>query len=472
MDKHPPSEQWRRSLLFVMDLIGFVAAFNLAYSLRLSVFAPYEVMSSLVLLFASVDLFFLYLFDLYQTDAQTPLWRKPLQTVGAIGLATTVIVLIAYLIGSVQFTGVIGRGVLIGAQVLFGFWAAGLRFLVSRWVRETSQQSRFLVLGTDENLCSFVKDLASSKLAGNFSLLTPSESQDPIKLTSVGSRTGSRSVLSVERLGCWQDLERYAKEPWSGIIVCAGNQLTEPLVEALMDFRLRGVRVVDLADFYERTWSKVPVFYLQRSWFAMAQGFQLLHNPIGLRLKRIFDVIGSTILMILVAPIVLLAAFLVKLESKGATLYSQIRVGENGRLFRVYKLRSMRSDAEKHGAQWSVVGDHRITRVGAVIRATRIDELPQLINVLRGEMSFIGPRPERPEFTKLLEQDIPFYNLRHLLRPGVTGWAQVMYPYGASTDDAREKLQYELYYIKNYSLLLDAAILLKTIRVVLFGQGR
>jgi exopolysaccharide biosynthesis polyprenyl glycosylphosphotransferase len=244
------------------------------------------------------------------------------------------------------------------------------------------------------------------------------------------------------------------------------------MVGVLMSTRLRGVRVVDLTDFYEENWSKVPVFYLQRSWFAMAQGFQLLHNPVGLKLKRVFDIFGSGLLFLLTLPILVLTMIAIKLESRGSVFFTQVRVGENGRTFTVFKLRSMRTDAESTGAAWASTRDPRVTRVGRFIRATRIDELPQLLNVLRGEMSFIGPRPERPEFMKQLEREIPFYNLRHILKPGITGWAQVMYPYGASVEDARQKLQYELFYIKNYSLLLDAAIVLKTVRVVLFGQGQ
>jgi len=153
-------------------------------------------------------------------------------------------------------------------------------------------------------------------------------------------------------------------------------------------------------------------------------------------------------------------------------IFKQERTGLDGRVFRIYKFRSMRADAEQSGPQWATDGDPRVTRVGRFIRAARLDELPQLVNVLRGQMSFIGPRPERPVFNDMLERQIPYYDLRHLVRPGITGWAQVMYPYGASIEDAREKLQYDLYYIKNYSLMLDIAILLKTLRVVVLGKGR
>ena len=460
------SNQWLRGLLLAIDVAGCAIAYSIGYTVRLQEFDAGQIFSGMVLLFSLINLFCLYLLDLYQLDPQTPFWKKPLQTLGAIGVAGCVIVLIAYLGGNVEFSGLTGRGVLIGSQVVFGLWAAGWRFHLSRRIRRIGRRSRWLVLGTEEYLRPFLKELASSKLAGHFVFLTPDGTDPGIE------QARTNPGLNLHLQGKWTELERLSNDTWSSIVVCGGTNLSEEMVNVLMGMRLRGVRVVDLTDFYEQTWSKVPVFYLQRSWFAMAQGFQLLHNPVGLKLKRVFDILGSATLFLLTLPIVAMAMIAIKLESRGPVFFTQIRVGENGVPFTVFKLRSMRTDAESTGAAWASSRDPRVTGVGRFIRATRIDELPQLLNVLRGEMSFIGPRPERPEFMKQLEREIPFYNLRHILKPGITGWAQVMYPYGASVEDARQKLQYELFYIKNYSLLLDAAIVLKTVRVVLFGQGQ
>ncbi len=468
MDTHSTSTSRLRILLILTDLIGLASAYSLAYALRLSGFDPHLLTSGLALIFAALNFLSLYLFDLYEFDPQVPRSRKALQTLGAVFIAGCVIVLFAFLTGAVEFSGLIGRGVLIGAQTLFALWAALVRLGLAYWFRASSARARFLVLGTDDNIKAFAKDLSASGFPGTFSLLTQGVPPGTPSIASVAAHTPQR--LQIE--GSWQDFERLAAQDWSAIIVCAGNNLPEELVEVLMTIRLRGVRVVDLTDFYEDLWSKVPVFYLQRSWFAMAQGFRLLHNPVGLRLKRLFDLLGAIFLLVITSPLLALFSIAVKIESRGPALFRQVRVGESGKTFMVYKLRSMRQDAEKEGAQWAKVKDSRVTKVGSFIRATRIDELPQLVNVLRGEMSFIGPRPERPEFMDRLEAEIPFYNLRHILKPGVTGWAQVMYPYGASVEDAKEKLQYELYYIKNYSLLLDATIVLKTVRVVLFGRGR
>jgi exopolysaccharide biosynthesis polyprenyl glycosylphosphotransferase len=189
-------------------------------------------------------------------------------------------------------------------------------------------------------------------------------------------------------------------------------------------------------------------------------------------IKRAFDVVASMVMVILVAPLVLVAALLIAAEGGGPVIYRQERVGLRGHTFTVYKLRSMAQDAEINGkAQWAAKDDARITRVGRFIRRTRIDELPQLLNVLRGEMSFVGPRPERPEFVAMLTAQIPFYAVRHSVKPGLTGWAQVRYSYGATVEQSVRKLEYDLYYVKNHTLVLDVAIMLETLRVVLLGEG-
>ena len=190
------------------------------------------------------------------------------------------------------------------------------------------------------------------------------------------------------------------------------------------------------------------------------------------RIKRIFDISMAVVIGILTSPIMVIAAIIVRFESPGPIIYSQARVGEHNKEFNVHKFRSMRNDAEKDGAKWAMKNDPRVTKFGNFMRKTRIDELPQLLNVLKGEMSFIGPRPERMVFIKDLEKVIPYYNLRHLVKPGLTGWAQVMYPYGASVEDAKRKLEYDLYYIKHHSISLDIAIMFMTLKTVVFGKGR
>lgn len=241
-------------------------------------------------------------------------------------------------------------------------------------------------------------------------------------------------------------------------------------LRGLLDCRLTGVEVTDLARHFERVHGQVPIETLKVSWLIYGEGFR--QNVVRNIVKRSFDVAVSGTLIALTLPIVLLAAALIALESPGPIIYRQERVGYRGRTFTVLKLRSMSSDAEKDGkATWASVNDTRITRVGRLIRRSRIDEIPQLLNVLKGEMSFVGPRPERPEFVAMLTEQIPFYAVRHSVKPGLTGWAQVRYSYGATVEQSIRKLEYDLYYVKNHTLLLDLFILLETVRVVLLGEG-
>ena len=242
-------------------------------------------------------------------------------------------------------------------------------------------------------------------------------------------------------------------------------------VKELVDLRLAGVSIVDLTGFMERETGKLRVDFLQPSWIIFSSGFAL--NAFRAVTKRVLDLLIAIPALLIVMPVMVVTALSIAAERSGSTiLYRQVRVGKQGRTFAVLKFRSMRDDAEADGKpRWAIEGDDRVTRVGRFIRKTRIDEIPQLLNVLRGDMSIVGPRPERPTFVADLVQQIPYYAERHCVKPGITGWAQLKYPYGASVADAIQKLQYDLYYVKNQSLLLDIAIMLQTVEVLLFGKG-
>jgi sugar transferase (PEP-CTERM system associated) len=238
----------------------------------------------------------------------------------------------------------------------------------------------------------------------------------------------------------------------------------------LLDCKLAGVAVVDLASFFERVLGQVRLDSLKASWLIFGEGFR--QGVVRTVVKRVFDIVAATFLLLLFCPIMVATAILIAMESGFPVLYRQERVGLHGRLFQVIKFRSMRTDAERDGKpRWAKSNDDRVTRVGRAIRRVRIDELPQLFNVLMGDMSMAGPRPERPYFVDQLTREIPFYAARHSVKPGVTGWAQVRYHYGASVSDAAEKLQYDLYYVKNHSLFLDVVVLFDTVGVVLSGAG-
>lgn len=256
------------------------------------------------------------------------------------------------------------------------------------------------------------------------------------------------------------------------IVIAVGDRRRKSFpVHELLDCKLSGVDVIDLLGFYEREVGKIKLDVLNPSWLIFSDGFNQSHW-FNFE-KRVFDVLVSMVLLFLVWPAMLLVALAIKLEEgpRAPLIYRQVRVGQHWKLFNVYKFRSMRVDAEKNGAQWAQKNDSRVTRVGEFIRKVRLDELPQIFNVLKGDMSFVGPRPERPEFVTNLTEEIPYYAERHRVKPGITGWAQVCYPYGASQKDSLEKLQYDLYYIKNYTLFLDFVVILQTAHEVLWGKS-
>jgi sugar transferase (PEP-CTERM system associated) len=241
-------------------------------------------------------------------------------------------------------------------------------------------------------------------------------------------------------------------------------------MDQLLACRIRGIPVLDLAGFFERAKGEVPTESLKASWLVYGHGF--VQGRLRTMTKRVFDLVASLLLLAIASPVMLFTALAVRLESRGPIIYRQERVGLGGRSFMCLKFRSMKTDAEKDGvARWATKNDSRVTRVGSFIRKMRIDELPQLISVLRGEMSLVGPRPERPSFVSQLQEQIPYYDIRHSVKPGVTGWAQVRYSYGASVEDARRKHQFDLYYVKNNSLFLDLLVLVETVSVVLFREG-
>lgn len=254
------------------------------------------------------------------------------------------------------------------------------------------------------------------------------------------------------------------------VVALAERRAGSMPMRELLDCKVRGIRVFDVATHFERTLGQIRIDFVNAGWLIFGDGFN--QGFYRTAIKRVFDHVCALLLIVLAAPVMLATAIAIKLDSRGTVFYRQERVGRNNAVFKVIKFRSMSADAEKDGKpRWASTNDSRITRVGNVIRRMRIDELPQLFNVLAGDMSLVGPRPERPFFVDQLTQEIPYYALRHSVKPGVTGWAQVRYQYGSTVEDSQEKLQYDLYYVKNHTLFLDVVILLETVGVVLTGKG-
>jgi sugar transferase (PEP-CTERM system associated) len=410
-------------------------------------------MWKVVLITALCELCFYYndLYDLNCVHATGELLVRVLQGTGAaaIALAAVSLLLPSVRLGSGTF--LMTLGLLVVALPLWRVAFAGL-------TNDPHLEERVLIVGTGSLALTVAKQMRAQH---DFAYRLVGFIEDP---------TGAGSSTAGPVLGAAADLPRIVEAYDIGrIVVGLTDRRGQLPIDELLHAKMAGVRVEDAATTYERMTGKILVDDLKPSWLIFSEGFQASRAT---RLaKRLFDVTGALIGIVLAGPIMLLTALAIRLESPGAALYCQERVGENGRVFTLCKFRSMRIDAEQGTPVWAKDHDDRVTRVGRFIRLTRLDELPQFWNVLRGEMSFVGPRPERPFFVQQLAEEIPFYMMRHAVKPGVTGWAQVRYRYGASVEDSLEKLRYDLYYMKHLSLVFDLTILVDTVKVIVCRKG-
>ncbi|OMH25656.1 TIGR03013 family XrtA/PEP-CTERM system glycosyltransferase [Motiliproteus sp. MSK22-1] len=352
----------------------------------------------------------------------------------------------------------------IGLALLLSFFiVCGLRYLFIRIDQTSLLKKRILVLGAGESASIIHNKMRRDCDRRGFRIM------GYVGMDDNTTTIADRHLVSVDL----DKLDEYTSRYQIDEIVVAADQRRGRLpMDALYRCRLAGVNIIELATFVERESGKIPLKMMYPSWVIYGDGYRKT-GYLSRGVKRLFDMLVALAFLFVTWPVMLITALLIKLEGgpNSSVLYHQIRVGRDSEPFKIYKFRSMREDAEKSGVVWAMQNDNRVTAVGAFIRKYRIDELPQLFNILRGDMSFIGPRPERPEFVEGLSKSIPYYGDRHQVKPGLTGWAQICYSYGSSEEDALEKLQYDLYYIKNYTLLLDTIILIQTCEVVFFGKG-
>jgi len=332
-------------------------------------------------------------------------------------------------------------------------------------MRRVAPLPRVLIIGTGPEAQALAQDLKTTRRNGRDVIgLYPAAVDADASTSSEGGLQVFARDQSITDLVSRHDVQE--------IIVAVREQRGGGVpMDELLACRIRGIPVMDLAAYTESARSEVPIDSLKGSWLVYGHGF--VQGRTRQALKRAFDILTSALLLIIVSPVMLLTAIAIKLDSRGPVLYRQERVGLRGRSFMCTKFRSMTVDAERDGvARWASKNDPRVTRIGAFLRKSRIDELPQLWSVFTGEMSLVGPRPERPAFVEELKEQIPFYEIRHTVKPGITGWAQVRYHYGASMDDARRKHQFDLYYVKNNSLALDLLVLVETVSVIVFREGQ
>jgi sugar transferase (PEP-CTERM system associated) len=408
----------------------------------------------LVTVICQLCLYYNDFYDLTLVQSNRELIVRLLQAVGA---ASIVLAAIYFIVPALM----IGDGIFVSALFVFLIGILGWRLLFNQLTASLRLQERILFVGTGETARKVARQILDQK---EFAYRVIGFIDDD------ASRIGER-IVNPAIVGTPADIPRLiAAHQVDRIVVGLADRRGKLPVAELLQAKMAGIRVEDATTTYERVTGKILIDDLRPSWLIFSDGFRV--SRITRLMKRTFDLALSLVLAVISAPAMALAAIAIFLESGRPVLYCQERVGENGRTFTLCKFRSMRIDAEKAGQPvWAKDGDERVTRVGRFIRKTRLDELPQIWNVLRGDMSFVGPRPERPFFVAELAQKIPFYEQRHAVKPGITGWAQVKYRYGSSLEDATEKLRYDLYYIKHLSVIFDLTIVFDTVKVVLFRKG-
>jgi sugar transferase (PEP-CTERM system associated) len=460
------------TVLFALDAVLVALTWPLVLlAARPTIYTPLAIPTDLRgLAYPVMDLLVLYAMGLYRREAIVALWQALVRVPLIVGMGAVLVVGLAEALGALDSTVFLragGRDQAIGlalALVCFTFCAFLARGALHMLLARRVLHRRVMVVGAGQRAWELLHMLG--KEGGNLQydvtfLHHPS-------LGELDPRLESDAGKTVVRLNEFEVLEAAGRFDADEIVVAPDERRGMDL-RRLLECKKAGFPVLQYLSFVEREIRRVDLKRMELSWLLYSDGFQF--GALDRFLKRAFDLVMSLLMLFLTAPCLLTAMVAVRWDSPGPIFYGQERVTKGGQVFWITKLRTMHVDAEADGAVWAAAKDNRITRVGAFLRRSRIDELPQLLNILRGEMSFVGPRPERPVFVAELASQIPLYHERHLVKAGLTGWAQINYPYGASIDDARSKLSYDLYYVKNFSILFDVVILLQTLRVVLWPSG-
>ena len=402
----------------------------------------------------------LYYNDLYDLKVSDNSYEVGIRLIQALGFAAIFLAFV-YIIYP---NSMIASGTFLISLVFVILLVMSWRFVYAIVLNRGMFNQKIILLGSSDTLKDIRSEIGARQDCGYTLAAEVPECIDDVDLTNPG---GIPVICNNSFNGLSEMSETLGIEK---IVVGFKEKRRIFPTKELLKCRLEGIEIIDGNDFFENLTGKIAVTALNPSWLIFAGGFN--KSQIRFSLKRLTDLVLSILLITICLPLIIITAILIKIDSKGPVIFSQERMGEKGKSFHVHKFRSMIQDAEKKsGPVWARSDDHRVTRVGRIIRKLRIDELPQLWNVVKGEMSFVGPRPERKYFVSQLEEIIPYYSVRFTVKPGITGWAQVSYGYGASVEDAAEKLRYELFYIKNMSPLMDLIIVLRTIKIVLFGRG-
>jgi sugar transferase (PEP-CTERM system associated) len=445
----------RTLLLISGEAVVICSSFLLATLIRLGsdsiILLDYEDGFYKILIITLLAILCLYYFDLYDLQRLRSRGEVYVRLLLVSGTLSLLLATLSALMPS--FT--LGGGIFLGGLVILTAGLLGWRTAYVWMLQQPHFRERVYILGSGDRAAGLVEVLRSRKELG-------------VEVCGWAGAIGNGSMTRDSWGGILMALKD--ERAISRVIVAMDDRRGKMPVLELLNLRLGGVKVEDATDLIEQISGKIDVEAVHPSWLIFSQGFHF--SPLFLFTRRLVSILLACLCSLIVLPLLPLIALAIKLCSPGPVLYVQKRVGRNGSIFDCYKFRTMRLDAEAtSGPTWATDEDPRITSIGRLLRKCRLDELPQLWNVLRGDMSFVGPRPERPEFVSWLSREIPYYPLRHITRPGITGWAQINYPYGASVEDSREKLKYDLYHIKNASIGFDLFIVFQTVKIVLFGRG-
>lgn len=419
-------------------------------------FYTYDYLVPKALLIVACVQLSLYYFDLYDLKVFRSNIELGIRLLQSIGVASIVLATLYFLFPFV----IIGRGIffisLAGMGAVIVFW----RILYNHILRTRQLDQNIIIVGSGSLARNIAREIVERMDTGFRVIGFIAENPE-----RVGEKLVNPSIIG----GQSQILEIVAREKVDRIIVALEERRGKFPDAQLLECKMKGIPIEEGIGFYEHLTGRLQVESLRPSFLIFSDGFK--KSKLATLTKRVIEFALSLIGLILLSPTILILSALIKIDSRGPVFYKQERVGERGKLFKLLKFRSMLENAEPNGPVWAEKEDKRVTRVGQWIRKLRLDEVPQMFNVLKGNLSFVGPRPERPFFVEQLREEIPFYDQRHTVKPGVTGWAQIKYPYGASKEDALEKLKYDLYYVKNWSPLFDLLIIFETIKVVLFRKG-
>ncbi len=435
-------------------ILVFASALRLGTSLSAELNdASYWARIALVVVVCETSLYFTDLYDFRVVRRRTDLLARMTQAVGA---ACVLLSIIYFLAPGAS----LGRGITVLASPLILVFLLGWRLSANATNLLARGNERILIVGTGDTGVSLVKHI----------LRHPEYNMKVVGFLDESGMDIGKSLVNPKIIGATADVQEIVRvEKIDRVILSLKERRGSTPLRELLQLKFAGVGVEDVHNCFERLSGRIALEHLSPSWLILSDGFK--KSPWLRASKRVIDILASSVLLVLSAPILPLVALAIYLESGAPIFFRQTRVGYKGREFELIKFRSMVQDAEKDGPQWATRQDSRVTKVGKFIRKARLDELPQLFNVLRGEMSLVGPRPERPIFCQMLEEKIPYFNLRHSARPGLTGWAQVRFRYGSTIDDSKDKLELDLFYLKNLSLVVDCAILFETIKVVFLRRG-